>query len=153
MVISSKYFSSLLFCSRALGFVVWSCCLVKRRLFSPLKRHFTIVEKIAYFKPGYPWFWSSVRNIFRAYFSVQETLVLSFDPIVLSKGGFLVHKYDILQLSRNLHILKRVNPWFSSSVPNIFRAYFSVQETLVLSFDHVVLLKGGFLLHKNDIIL
>ena len=37
--------------------------------------------------------------------------------------------------------------------PNIFRAYFSVQETLVLKFDHVVLSKGGFLVHKNDILL
>ena len=35
----------------------------------------------------------------------------------------------------------------------IFRAYFSVQETLVLSFNHVILSKGGFLVHKNDILL
>ena len=100
-----------------------------------------------------PWFWSEVPNIFRAYFSVKEKLVLSFINVVLSKGGFLVHKNDILLYSKNLHILKRVNPWFSSSVPNIFRAYFSVQETLVLSFDYVVLSKGGFLVHKNDILL
>ena len=100
-----------------------------------------------------PWFWSSVPNIFRAYFSIQETLFLSFDHVVLSNGGFLVHKNEILLKSKKLHILKRVNPWFWSSVPNIFSAYFSVQETFVLSFDHVVLLKRGFLVHKNDILL
>ena len=100
-----------------------------------------------------PRFSSEVPNIFRTYFSVQEKLVLSFDHVVLSKGGFLVHENDILLWSNNLHILKRVNPWLSSKVPNIFRAYFSVQQTLVLSFDHVVLSKGGFLVHKNDILL
>ena len=31
-------------------------------------------------------------NIFQVYFYVKETLVLSFDHVVLSKGGFLVHK-------------------------------------------------------------
>ena len=36
---------------------------------------------------------------------------------------------------------------------NIFGAYFSVPETLSLSFDYVVLSKGGFLVHKNDILL
>ena len=154
LVRSSKYLSTLLFCTRDLRFVVWSCCFVKRRLFIPLKRQCTIVENVAYFKKGVnPWFSSEVPNIFRIYFSVQETLVLSFDHVVLLKGGFLVHKSDILLKSRKLHILKRLNPWFSSSVQNIFRAYFSVQETLVLSFDHVVLSKGGFLDHKNDILL
>ena len=29
-------------------------------------------------------------------------------------------------------------------IPDIFRAYFSVKETLVLSFDNVVFAKGGF---------
>ena len=53
LVSSSKYLSSLLFCTRDLGFLVWSCCFVKRRLFSPYKRHFTIVEKFAYFKTGW----------------------------------------------------------------------------------------------------
>ena len=95
----------------------------------------------------------TVPDIVRAYFSVEGTFVLSFDHVVLSKGGFLVHKNDILLQSKNLHILKRVNPWFWSSVPNIFRAYFSVQDTLVLSFDHIDLSKGGFLVHKNDILL
>ena len=78
---------------------------------------------------------------------------MSFDHVVLSKGGFLVHKNDILLQSKNLHILKRANPGFSSKVKNIFQAHFSVQETLGLSFDHVVLSKGGFLVHKNDILL
>ena len=40
-----------------------------------------------------------------------------------------------------------------SSVPNLFLAHFSVQETLGLSFDDVVFLKEGFLEHKNDILL
>ena len=40
-----------------------------------------------------------------------------------------------------------------SEVQIIFRAYFSVSESLVSSFDHVVLLKGDFLVHKNDILL
>ena len=44
-------------------------------------------------------------------------------------------------------------PWFSSKVKNIFQAHFSVQETLIMSFDHVVLSKGGFLVHKNDMLL
>ena len=35
----------------------------------------------------------------------------------------------------------------------MFRAYFSVKETLVLSFDDVVFLKRGFLDRKNDILL
>ena len=46
-----------------------------------------------------------------------------------------------------------INPWLWSSVPKIFRAHFPVQETLGLSFDHVFLSKGGFLVHKNDILL
>ena len=86
------------------------------------------------------------------FWSLQETLVLSFDHVVLWKGGFLVNKNDILLYSKNFKILNRVNPWFLSELPNIFRALFSVQETLVLSFDHVVLFKGGFLVHKNDIL-
>ena len=113
----------------------------------PLSRNLHILKRVN------PWFWSSIPNIFRALFSVQETLVLTFDHVVLSKGGFLVHKNDILLYLKILHVLKRVNPWFLSSVPNIFRAYFSVQETLVLSFDHVVLSKGGFLVHINDILI
>ena len=52
-----------------------------------------------------------------------------------------------------MHILKRVNPRLRSEVRNIFRTYFSVRETLVLSFEDVVFLKGGFLDHKNDILL
>ena len=72
------------------------------------------------------------------------TLVLSFEEVVLSKGAFLDHKNDILLWSKNLHILKGVNPRFSSKVPNILQVFFSVKETLVLSFDNVVLSKGGF---------
>ena len=34
--------------------------------------------------------------MFRAYFSVKEKLVLSFDDVDFSKGGFLDHKNDIL---------------------------------------------------------
>ena len=55
--------------------------------------------------------------------------------------------------SQKKKILKRVNPWLSSKFPNIFLAYFSVEETLILSFDYVVFSKGGFLVHKNDILL
>ena len=91
--------------------------------------------------------------MFRAYFSVKETLVLSFDDVVFSKGAFLDDKKEILRYSKNLNILKEVNPWFWSEVLNIFRAYFSVKEALVLSFDDVVLIQRGFLDHKNDILL
>ena len=52
-----------------------------------------------------------------------------------------------------MHILKRVNPRLRSEVPNIFQTYFSVRETLVLSFEDVVFLKEGFLDHKNNILL
>ena len=52
-----------------------------------------------------------------------------------------------------MHILKGVTSRFPSEVPNIFQTYFSVRETLVLSFEDVVFLKGGFLDHKNDILL
>ena len=68
------------------------------------------------------------------------------------KKGFLVHKNDVLVESKSLHILKRANPGFSSKVPNIFQAHFSVQESLGLSFYHVVFSKGGFLVHKNDML-
>ena len=52
-----------------------------------------------------------------------------------------------------MHILKGVTSRFPSQVPNIFQTYFSVRETLLLSFDDVVFLKGAFLDHKNDILL
>ena len=52
-----------------------------------------------------------------------------------------------------MHILKRVNPRLRSEVRNIFRTYFSVKETLLLSFEDAVFLKGGFLDHNNDILL
>ena len=42
--------------------------------------------------------WSEVPNIFRTYFSVQKTLVLSFVDVVFSKGGFLDYKNDILNI-------------------------------------------------------
>ena len=35
--------------------------------------------------------------MFRAYFSVKETLVLSFNDVVFSKGAFLDEKKDILR--------------------------------------------------------
>ena len=110
-------------------------------------------ENLHILKGVNPWFWAEVPNIYRTYFCLKETLVLSFDDLVFSKGGFLDHKNDILLLSKNLHILKGVNPWFWSEVPNIYRTYFSGKETLVLSFDDVFFLKGGFLDHKNDIFL
>ena len=78
---------------------------------------------------------SQVPNIFQTYFSVRETLVLSFEDVVFLKEGFLDHKNDIFLLSKNLHILKGVTSRFPSQIPNIFPTYFSVRETLVLSFD------------------
>ena len=53
---------------------------------------------------------SQVPNIFQTYFSVRETLVLSFDDVVFSKGAILDHQNDISLWSNNLHILKGVNP-------------------------------------------
>ena len=44
-----------------------------------------------------------------------------------------------------MHILKGVTSRFPSQVPNIFQTYFAVRETLLLSFDDVVFLKGAFL--------
>ena len=44
-------------------------------------------------------------------------------------------------------------PMILSKIPNIFRAYFSVKETLVLSFHDVDFLQGGFLDDKNVILL
>ena len=124
LIRSSKYPSSLLFCKRDICLVVCWCCFLNRRLFSPEKPHFTIAKNLHILKRVYPWFWSEVPHIFRAYFSVKETLVLSFINVVLSKGSFLVHKNDILLKSKNLHILKRVNQWFWSEVPNIFEPTF-----------------------------
>ena len=49
-------------------------------------------------------------NIFQTYFSVRETLVLSFEDVVSSKGAFLDHKKKMLLYSKNFHILKGVNP-------------------------------------------
>ena len=72
-------------------------------------------------------------------------MVLSFVGVVHSKGGVLDDK-NVIKLKLKISIfLKGVNPRFWSNVPNIFRAYFSVKETLVLSFDDVLFLKGGFL--------
>ena len=52
-----------------------------------------------------------------------------------------------------MHILKGVTSRFPSLVPNIFQTYFSVRETLVLSFEDVVFLKEAFLDHKNKMFL
>ena len=52
-----------------------------------------------------------------------------------------------------MHISKSVNPEFGSKIANIFRAYYSLKETSVLSFDDVVFSKGGFLDDKNIILL
>ena len=40
----------------------------------------------------------------------KRDLSLSFDDVVFSKGGFLDDKNDILLWSKNLHIVKGVNP-------------------------------------------
>ena len=56
-----------------------------------------MVEKFAYFQRGYnPRFWSNIPDFIRTQFSVKETLVLSFDDFVISKGGFLDDKTVIL---------------------------------------------------------
>ena len=52
-----------------------------------------------------------------------------------------------------MHILKGVTSRFPSLDPNIFQTYFSVRETLVLSFEDVVSSKGAFLDHKNKMLL
>ena len=94
LVQNSKYLSSLLLCKRVdLGFVDSRCCFLKRRLFRRGKCHLTIVEKFAFFKKVNPWFWSKITNMFRAYFFVKETLVLSFnDVFFLQKEAFYMIK-------------------------------------------------------------
>ena len=153
LVRSSNYLSSLLFCIRDLSFLVWLCCFVKRRLFSPYKRHFTIVEKFPYFKTGQP------RIL------VKSSKYLSIPLFCTRNLGFVVSSCCFVKrrlfspskrhftIAKTLHIFKRVNPWFWSEVPHIFRAHFSVKETLVLSFINVVLWKGSFLVHKNAVLL
>ena len=69
--------------------------------------------------------------------------------LVSKKGGFLDDKNHVILLwSKSLHSFKRDNSWFSSKIPVIFGAYFSVKETSVFSFDDVVLSKGSFLTIK-----
>ena len=58
--------------------------------------YFTVVEKVAYFQRGYTMILVKKFHIFRAFFSVKETLVLSFDNFVFLKGGFLDDKNVIL---------------------------------------------------------
>ena len=56
-----------------------------------------MVQEFAYFITGYPMILViSSKYILRAHFSVKETLVFSFNHVVLSKEGFSVHKNDIL---------------------------------------------------------
>ena len=69
------------------------------------------------------------------------------------KGGFLDDKNVILVLLKNLHNSKGVDLWFRQKIPNIFQAYVSVKETLVLWLDDVVCSKGDFLENKNVIFL
>ena len=74
--------------------------------------------------------------------------------LFFSKGGFLNDKNAILLRPKNLHISLgslRGEPMILSKIPIIFRAYFSVKETLVLSFHDVDFLQGGFLDDKNVI--
>ena len=100
-----------------------------------------------------PCFWPAVPNIFGAYFSLRETLVLSFDHVVFSKGAFIDDKKDSILQSKNLHILKEENPCFWSEDPNMFRASFSVTKTLIFSFDDIVFSKGGCLDDTKDLLL
>ena len=73
--------------------------------------------------------------MFRAYFSVKETLVLSFVDIFFLIRGFLDHENVILLKSKNFDIFKGIIPWFSSKVLNIFSDCLSVKETLVLTLN------------------
>ena len=111
------------------------------------------IKNLHIVKGVYSWFWSKFLNIFQVYFSVTGTLALSFNDVVFSKRGFLDDKNHFFLWSKNLHIVKGVNPWLWSKFLNIIRAYFSVKETLVLSFDDVLFLKGGFLDNKKVILL
>ena len=74
-----------------------------------ITRSYAVVSILAYL-----WFWSKIPNIFRGYFSLKETLVLSFAAAVYYSGNIC-------------RFVKR----FCSKIPNIFRAYFSLKETLV----------------------
>ena len=151
LVRSSKYLSSLFFCKGDIGLVVCWCCFLKGVFLDDENTKYLKLSILHILKGVNSWFWSKFLNIFQDCFSIKETLVLSFDDVVFTKGGCLDDKYDILLQSKNLHILKVVNPFFWSEVPTIFRAYFSVTKTLILSFDDVVFSKGGFLDDKNDI--
>ena len=93
LVVSSKYLSSLLFCTRDLGFVVWSCCFVKRRLFSPWKRHFTIVEKFAYFKSGKPMILvKSFKNLSSLLFCTRDLGFVAWSCCFVKRRLFSLYK-------------------------------------------------------------
>ena len=153
LVRRSKYVTNLLFCNKDIDFVVWWYCFLKRRLLDDKNDLLLKSKNLHILKGVNPCFWSEVPTIFRAFFSVTKTLILSFDDVVFSTGGFLDDKNDLLLQSKNFHILKGVNPCFWSEVLTIFRAYFSVTKTLILSFDEVVFSTGGFLDDKNDLLL
>ena len=75
--------------------------------------------------------------IFPFYVSVKETLVLSFDDVVFSKGGFLDYWNVILLESKNLYFSKYLS------------SLLFCKRDLVFEF---VSSKRGFLDYKNVIL-
>ena len=67
-----------------------------------------MVEEFTYFQRGLTMIQVENSNIFRAHFSVKETLVLSFEDVVFSKGGFLDDKIKLsFYYSRKISILSK----------------------------------------------
>ena len=92
---------------------------------------------------------SKIPNIFRAYLSVKETLVLSFHDFVFSKEGFLCDKNVIFQWSKNSHFQKGLTNDYVKNSKYFFESSLLLKETLVLSFGDIIFLKGGFFDDKN----
>ena len=149
----SKYLSSLLFCKRDLS-LSFDDVVFSKGGFLDDKNDILLWSKNLHIVKGVnPWLWSKFLNIIQAYFSIKETLVLSFDDVVFTKGAIIDDKNTKQLKIKNLHIVKGVYSWFWSKFLNIFQVYFSVTGTLALSFDDVVFSKGAFLDDKNDILL
>ena len=74
-----------------------------------------------------PWVWLKVPNIFPDYFSVKETLALTFDDVVFSKGGLIsTIKISFLYSWENCVSPKGLNHDSGQKFSvNMFQAYFS----------------------------
>ena len=96
LVRSCDYLSSLLFCNKDIDFVVLWCCFLKGGFLDNRNDILLQSYNLHILKGVVPCFWPEVPTIFQDYLSVKGILVLSFDDVVFSKGGFLDGKNDIL---------------------------------------------------------